>query len=97
MEKSAVLENANYINNITDNLFSYRWLVEEYRVSLFAQSLGCSQKVSPKILDKYWNNFYQNCLDRHDPFEKYINDIYKKEIFTEHKRRHCPYTVSIFY
>ena len=54
-ERFIDLENANYINNITDNLFSYRWLVEEYRVSLFAQSLGCSQKVSPKILDKYWN------------------------------------------
>ena len=35
---------------------------------------------SKKILDKYWDNFYQNCLDRHDPFEKYLNQIYEKEI-----------------
>ena len=25
-------------------------------------------------------NVAQNCLDRHDPFEKYINEIYKREI-----------------
>ena len=23
--------------------------------------------------------FYQNCLDRHDPFEKYLNEIYQAE------------------
>ena len=32
------------------------------------------------LISKYWDNFYNNCLDRHDPFEKYINEIYKKEI-----------------
>ena len=35
---------------------------------------------STSLLKKYWNNFNQNCLDRHDPFEKYINEIYNKEI-----------------
>ena len=40
----------------------------------------CSLMTSKKILDKYWDNFYQNCLDRHDPFEKYLNQIYEKEI-----------------
>ena len=35
---------------------------------------------SKNILNKYWDNFYQNCLDRHDPFEKYLNLIYEKEI-----------------
>ena len=29
---------------------------------------------------KYCDNFYQTCLDRHDPFEKYLNEIYKNEI-----------------
>lgn len=29
-----------------------RWMVEEYRVSLFAQSLGTAQPVSPKRLDR---------------------------------------------
>ena len=35
---------------------------------------------SKSLLDKYWDNFYKTCLDRHDPFEKYINEIYDKEI-----------------
>ena len=34
---------------------------------------------SKKFLDKYWDNFYKTCLDRNDPFEKYINEIYKNE------------------
>ena len=40
----------------------------------------CTFMTSKIILDKYWENFYQNCLDRHDPFEKYLNQIYKKEV-----------------
>ena len=32
----------------------YRWLVEELRVSLFAQQLGTSRPVSPKRLDQAW-------------------------------------------
>tara|TARA_B100000029_G_C17427975_1_gene906822 strand:+ start:159 stop:1145 length:987 start_codon:yes stop_codon:yes gene_type:complete len=40
----------------------------------------CTFMTSKKILDKYWDNFYQNCIDRHDPFEKYLNKIYEKEI-----------------
>jgi ATP-dependent helicase HrpA len=32
----------------------YRWLLEEFRVSLFAQELGTSQPVSPQRLDKQW-------------------------------------------
>ena len=32
------------------------------------------------LIEKYWDNFYKTCLDRHDPFEKYINEIYTKEI-----------------
>jgi len=40
----------------------------------------CSFMTSKNILDQYWDNYYQNCLDRHDPFEKYLNLIYEKEI-----------------
>ena len=40
----------------------------------------CSFLTSKNILNKYWDNFYQNCLDRHDPFEKYLNLIYEKEV-----------------
>jgi len=32
----------------------FRWMVEELRVSLFAQELGTSQPVSPQRLDKQW-------------------------------------------
>tara|TARA_Y100000590_G_scaffold257930_1_gene289624 strand:+ start:552 stop:1544 length:993 start_codon:yes stop_codon:yes gene_type:complete len=40
----------------------------------------CTFLTSHKLINKYWSNFYDNCLDRHDPFEKYINNIYQKEI-----------------
>ena len=35
-------------------LFQMRWMLEEYRVSLFAQKLGTSVSVSPKRLDQQW-------------------------------------------
>jgi len=40
----------------------------------------CTFLTTKNLLDKYWENFYKNCLDRHDPFEKYLNEIYSKEI-----------------
>ena len=40
----------------------------------------CTFMTSKKFIEKYWDNFYKNCLDRHDPFEKYINELYQKEI-----------------
>lgn len=33
---------------------AYRWMVEEYRVSLFAQQLKTAQTISPKRLEKQW-------------------------------------------
>ena len=35
---------------------------------------------SKSLLDQYWKNFSKNCEDRHNPFEKYINEIYQKEM-----------------
>lgn len=35
-------------------LSEYRWMLEELRVSLFAQQLGTSIKVSPQRLEKQW-------------------------------------------
>ena len=35
-------------------LDSYRWLLEEYRVSIFAQQLGTAEKVSEKRLEEAW-------------------------------------------
>ena len=40
----------------------------------------CTFMTSKKFIHDYWDNFYKNCLDRHNPFEKYINEIYKSEI-----------------
>ena len=40
----------------------------------------CTFLTSHKLIKKYWSNLYDNCLDRHDPFEKHINNIYEKEI-----------------
>jgi ATP-dependent helicase HrpA len=45
-----------------ENLDSYRWLLEEFRVSLFAQHLGTAEKVSPKRLDAMW----RKVLSGHD-------------------------------
>ena len=40
----------------------------------------CTFMTSRVLLEKYWDNFYKTCLDRHDPFEKYLNEIYNTEI-----------------
>ena len=39
----------------------------------------CTFMTTKSLLDKYWDNFYNTCLDRNDPFEKHLNEIYKKE------------------
>ena len=33
----------------------YRWMIEEYRVSIFAQQLGTAEKVSEKRLEQQWS------------------------------------------
>ena len=35
-------------------LVEYRWMLEEYRVSLFCQTLGTAIKISPQRLEKQW-------------------------------------------
>ena len=40
----------------------------------------CTFLTTKNLLNKYWDNFYQTCIDRHDPFEKYLNKIYENEI-----------------
>jgi hypothetical protein len=39
----------------------------------------CTFMTTKSLLNKYWDNFYNTCLDRNDPFEKYLNEIYLKE------------------
>ena len=40
----------------------------------------CTFMTTKNLLNKYWDNFYKTCLDRHDPFEKYMNEVYQGEI-----------------
>ncbi len=40
----------------------------------------CTFMTSKIFLEKYWDNFHKTCLDRHYPFEKYINEIYNTEV-----------------
>jgi len=64
-----------YTNNEKTNL-----LIGSRRHWRSVSKTLCTFLVSHKLIEKYWSNFYNNCLDRHDPFEKYLNNIYEKEI-----------------
>jgi len=39
----------------------------------------CTFMTTKSLLDKYWDNFYNTCLDRNNPFEKHLNEIYTEE------------------
>ena len=64
-----------YMNNEKTNI-----LIGSKRHWRTIKKTLCTFMTSKSLLDKYWQNFYKTCLDRHDPFEKYINEIYDKEI-----------------
>ena len=40
----------------------------------------CTFMTSKSLLNQYWEKFEKTCLNRHDPFEKYLNEIYQNEI-----------------
>ena len=64
-----------YMNNEKTNL-----LIGSKRHWRTINKSLCTFMTSKNILNQYWDNFYQNCLDRHDPFEKYLNLIYETEV-----------------
>ena len=39
----------------------FRWMIEEYKVSLFAQEVGTAVPVSPKRLDALWETLRMEC------------------------------------
>ena len=39
---------------VDPELTEFRWMLEEYRVSLWAQQLGTAMKISPQRLDRQW-------------------------------------------
>ena len=63
-----------YMNNEKTNI-----LIGDRRHWRTISKTLCTFLTSKKLLNLYWQNFSKNCEDRHDPFEKYINEIYKKE------------------
>ena len=44
---------------IDPELITYRWMIEEYRVSLYAQKLGTYLKVSPQRMEKQWDKVHK--------------------------------------
>ncbi|MEZ6211038.1 MAG: DUF3418 domain-containing protein [Phycisphaerales bacterium] len=38
-----------------EHLCAYRWMLEEYRVQVFAPELGTAMAVSPKKIDEQWD------------------------------------------
>jgi len=64
-----------YMNNEKTNI-----LIGNKRHWRTVNQTLCTFMTTKNLLNQYWSNFYNNCLDRHDPFEKYLNDIYKKEL-----------------
>ena len=63
-----------YMNNIKTNI-----LIGNKRHWRTVNQTLCTFMTTKSLLDKYWNNFYNTCLNRNDPFEKYLNEIYVKE------------------
>ena len=64
-----------YMDNVKTNV-----LIGNKRHWRTVDKTLCTFMTTKNLLDKYWDNFYKNCLNRHDPFEKYLNEIYSKEI-----------------
>jgi len=63
-----------YMNNQKTNI-----LIGNKRHWRTVNQTLCTFMTTKSLLDKYWDNFYNTCLDRNDPFEKYLNEIYTKE------------------
>ena len=63
-----------YMNNKKTNI-----LIGNKRHWRTVNQTICTFMTTKTLLNKYWDNFYNTCLDRNDPFEKYLNEIYLKE------------------
>ncbi len=63
-----------YMNNEKTNI-----LIGNKRHWRTVSKTLCTFMTTKSLLDKYWDNFYNTCLDRNDPFEKHLNEIYTKE------------------
>ena len=64
-----------YMNNEKSNI-----LIGNKRHWRTIDKTLCTFMTSIELINKYWDNFYSTCLDRNEPFEKHLNEIYKKEL-----------------
>ncbi|REK48677.1 MAG: glycosyltransferase family 2 protein [Proteobacteria bacterium] len=64
-----------YMDNVKTNI-----LIGNKRHWRTIDKTLCTFLTSKSLLNQYWDNFKKTCEDRHDPFEKYLNDIYNQEI-----------------
>ena len=64
-----------YMNNEKSNI-----LIGNKRHWRTIDKTLCTFMTSIELINKYWDNFYSTCLDRNEPFEKYLNAIHKKEL-----------------
>jgi hypothetical protein len=64
-----------YMNNEKTNI-----LIGNKRHWRTIKQTLCTFMTTKSLLEKYWDNFYNTCLDRSDPFEKHLNEIYSKEL-----------------
>ena len=64
-----------YMNNKRSNI-----LIGNKRHWRTIDKTLCTFMTSIELINKYWDNFYSTCLDRNEPFEKHLNEIYKKEL-----------------
>ena len=64
-----------YMNNEKSNI-----LIGNKRHWRTIDKTLCTFMTSIELINKYWDNYYSTCLDRNEPFEKYLNEIYKKEL-----------------
>ena len=64
-----------YMDNVKTNI-----LIGNKRHWRTIDKTLCTFLTSKSLLNQYWDNFKKTCEDRHDPFEKYLNEIYDQEI-----------------
>ena len=64
-----------YMDNVKTNI-----LIGNKRHWRTTDKTLCTFLTSKSLLNQYWDNFKKTCENRHDPFEKYLNEIYNQEI-----------------
>ena len=70
-----------YMNNEKSNI-----LIGNKRHWRTIDKTLCTFMTSIELINKYWHNFYSTCLDRNEPFEKYLNVV---TATIKHNNRGC--------